>query len=180
MKALNPSSPLFRFFRQVLSKKPSFPEKNEKKSWTASFPWRTIFPRRIFAFFWKTLSKKPLFSDKKFKNFPDASVPAGARHRHLSDDRTVTRHSLYSVFFGKRSEKNGLFSKKVRILPLWRPVHTQKIAKRSPPKKSSKPYIQKILAIDQRKKDFFQKKFRFCLSDVPAVCKNHETFHRFR
>ena len=90
----------------------------------------------------------------------------------IPDDRAVTRHPLYSVFFGKRSEKNGLFSKKVRILPLWRPVHTQKIAKRSPPKKSSKPYIQKILAIDQRKKDFFQKKFRFCLSDVPAVCKN--------
>jgi len=120
----------------------------------------------------------PVFG-KKFKKFPGSSIRAGARHRH-PDDRAAISHPLYSVFFGKRSEKNGLFSKKVRILPLWRPVHTQKIAKRSPPKKSSKPYIQKILAIDQRKKDFFQKKFRFCLSDVPAVCKNHETFHRFR
>ena len=57
------------FFGKCSVKNRLSPKKNEKKSRTASFPWRTIFPRRIFAFFWKTLSKKPLFSEKTSKFF---------------------------------------------------------------------------------------------------------------
>ena len=68
---------------------------------------------------------------KIIKNFSVSSIRAGARHRH-PDDRAAISHPLYSVFFGKRSEKNGLFFKKVLIPSFDRPVHTQKITKRSP------------------------------------------------
>ena len=53
----------------------------------------------------------PVFG-KNLKNLPFSSIRAGARDRH-PDDRAAISHPLYSGFFGKRSEKNGLFLKKV-------------------------------------------------------------------
>ena len=84
------------FFGKCSVKNRLFPKKNEKKSRTASFPWRTIFPRRIFAFFWKTLSKKPLFFEKKRDFFALAqklSIGVTARQ--------VAKWPLFSENFAK-------------------------------------------------------------------------------
>jgi hypothetical protein len=107
---------------------------------------------------------------KNFKNFSESTVPAGARHRH-PDDRAAISHPLYSGFFGKRSGKNGLFFKKVLIPSFDRPVHTQKIAKRSPPflEKPSIPYIQNFSANDQRETDFFSKKMKKSRQPDPSI-----------
>ena len=85
-----------------------------------SCSFRAVCSLCIFRFFRQTLSKKPHFSEKKTKKSPGPRIPR--------DERL---HTLYSKFFGKRSEKNGLFLKKVLIPSFCRYVHTQKIAKRS-------------------------------------------------
>ncbi len=146
------------FFGKRSVKNRLFPKKNEKKSRTASSPWRTL-PHLIFKIFRQTISKKPNFSEKnrdfsafahelsigvtarQIENWPLFSEkiqkffgfvhPGRCATPSSTDDRAAIPHPLYSGFFGKRSEKNGLFLKKVLIAPTCRPVHTQKITKRS-------------------------------------------------
>ena len=153
----------FRFFRQTLSKNPSFSRKSFVFFMAVTYYIckKTGIIHPFFDFFQKTSrpyiriflkkSRFPRVGDemslyrgycqasrilapvfrKNFKIFLKSPVPAGARHRH-PDDRAAILHSLYSGFFGKRSEKNGLFLKKVLIPILCRHVYTQKKAKCSP------------------------------------------------
>ena len=163
MKALNPSSPLFRFFRQTLSKKPPFSPKKTKKSPGPRVPRDELFHSLYSKFFGKCSVKThlfpkktrffplsqtnslsgllpgrganwPLFSEKNSKFFrirPSRQVRDTTIHRWScrnpprlfppSDEQFS--YPVYSLFFGKRSEKNGLFFKKNEKMLATRPLY---------------------------------------------------------